>query len=375
MRKLILSILLLVISSALVNAQKSKIHVIELLPNDTEKKENVDFYISEVIDNRVQKNNIGIAQKGVFNKKVLSKFNKAFSQEILDYLVTVFPEDINKKALVLRINQLLIFENTGAFKETGKAIVTLDILEKEDSGYVLLESFSAFREKNSMDVTGKHDDRIRAVLKDCLMQFNSLDWKSITPKAISNIESKLPKLFTEKPVKGFYKSFLELYNNQTFRDSSIVFKDNSHRPQKLFLSDRTHKKALYYAYSDGENVYLNAANYSGEKHFVKTKQIDKYLLFNDTFVHQDKVGTMSLAFGVLGVLASNHQDHILLDLLSGQFHVLNRKKIVGLLNKIEFRELYKLYRSKPNDIEVMHSILKKLSEKMGKEELQKKLQL
>ncbi|WP_248723085.1 hypothetical protein [Seonamhaeicola sp. ML3] len=273
------------------------------------------------------------------------------------------------------MNQLLISENTGAFKETGKAIISLDVLQKGVEDYFFLGSFSAFREKNSMDVTGKHDDRIRAILKDCLMQFSNLDWKNIKPIAVSTYLPKTPKLMVEHPGIGFFKSFTELYKNITFTDSSITFKDNKHRPQKLFLDDRIHKRALYYAYSNGENVFINASNYSGEKHFVKTKQFKNYLLFNDSFIQQGKASGASMAFGVLGLLASEQRVHVLLDLFSGQYHVLDRRTITNLLNKIEYKDLYKLYRQKPYNIEVMYSILETLSNEMGDEKLKQKFQI
>ncbi|WP_248723086.1 hypothetical protein [Seonamhaeicola sp. ML3] len=92
-------VLLLLIVTEHAFAQKTKFHIVELLPNTTETKEDVDFFISEVIDNRIYKNNIGIAQKGLLNKKVLSKFGKPFEEEVLDYFKTVFPETVSGKPL------------------------------------------------------------------------------------------------------------------------------------------------------------------------------------------------------------------------------------------------------------------------------------
>ena len=39
-------------------AQKKDVHIIELLPNDTETVMDCDFYIAEIIDNRIIKSNI-----------------------------------------------------------------------------------------------------------------------------------------------------------------------------------------------------------------------------------------------------------------------------------------------------------------------------
>ena len=106
----------LLVSFAL-NAQNKDVHEIELLPNETETVLSTDFYISEIIDNRII---------NVSNTITSSDFDR----EILDYLETILPIDSSKTALSLRINQLLISEHTGAFKETGKAIVRLNVLVK-----------------------------------------------------------------------------------------------------------------------------------------------------------------------------------------------------------------------------------------------------
>jgi hypothetical protein len=360
MKRYIIVLVVLLFQSFGFSQKSDDYHIISLLPNDTESVEDVNFYIADIIDNRVYTDNIGIAQKGVFNKKVLSKFESAFKDELIGYLQTVFPKNEAKVPLVLRINQLLISENTGAFKETGKAIVNLDVLYLKDGEYYFLDSFSSIREKNSMDVTRKHDDRIRAVLKECLMLYNSKPFSDYALRPVSLEKPDTPVVLNETINKGFFRTFLEFYNNESFIDSTITFKKNRHRPDKLFLQDRVHKKALYYAYSDGENVFLNAANYSGEKHFVKTKAFDRYLLFNDAFVHQDKVGAVSMAFGVLGVLASNQRTNVLLDLYSGQYYILNARKIKAL-TKENYPHLYKMYKKHPNDVEVIGNILEKIT--------------
>ncbi|GAA4974403.1 hypothetical protein [Algibacter aquimarinus] len=345
-------------------SQNRKPHVIKLLPNKDAPVKAVDFYVSEVLDNRIYKDNIGIAQKGIFNKKVLSVFSKPFEEEILNYLNSVFPQKSEKQSVTIRINQLLISENTGAFKETGKATINLDVLQKIDDDYFLLGSYSAYREKNSADVTGKHDDRIRSILSDCMQQFQfhfKFEKENINPRLISIKTKAKPAIFDEDIKEGFFKTFNELYNNTPFLDNSIKFKNKENRLDKLYLSDIDHKRALYYAYHDGEYIFLNASSFSGEKHFVKTETVDRFLLFNDAFVNQDDAIGMSMAFGVLGILASNRKSHVLLDLYTGQFHILKENKIKVLLRN--HRELYEVYKKSRDDISVMKDILETLFNK------------
>lgn len=346
---------------------QSNYHIISLLPIEQEDAvEHVNFYVSKVIDNRSYKDNIGIAQKGVFNKKVLSVFENPFEDELMAYLNIVFPSSTTMQPITVRINQLLISEHTGALKETGKATVSLDILVFKNNGYHFMGSFSAYSESNGVDVTGKHDDRIRQVLKDCLLQFNLSDTKTIDNRVVSLVNTSYPILLSEDLKNGFFTSFSELYANMPFEDSLIKFKNSKQGSNKLFLEDRDHKRALYYAFSNGENIYINASNYSGEKHFVKTEFVDNYLLFNDTFVNQDKVMGMSFAFGVLGVLASNEQTHVLLNLLNGQYHKIDSYKI-RLLLKNDYPVLYDKIKKNPNDITLLKSILTNLLKSDRKE--------
>lgn len=337
-------------------SQNDDYHIIELFPIGEDTIPQVDFYVSKIIDNRVYKDNIGIAQKGMFNKKVLSNFNKPLENALMEYLNIICPVDSSKKGLVIRVNQLLISENTGAFKETGKAIVDLDMLENRNGTYYLLGSYSAFVEKNSVDVTRKHDDRIRGVINECLMQFNNSNWKENKGRVLDIEKSNEPHLLNEAFKKGFFISFLELYKNEPFEDETIEFKEADHSSDKLILKERDHKRALYYAYSDGNNIYINAANYSSEKYFVKTELIDRYLLFNDTFVNQNQVAGMSMAFGMLGILASNTQSNVLLDMNTGQYHIIDDNKIKLLLRN-NYPDLYEKMKKHPNNLMLLKSIL------------------
>ncbi|MBL86404.1 MAG: hypothetical protein CMO82_07080 [Winogradskyella sp.] len=357
----------LLVSFAL-NAQNKDVHEIELLPNETETVLSTDFYISEIIDNRIIKSNIGIAQKGLMNRKVLSDFSKDFDREILDYLETILPIDSSKTALSLRINQLLISEHTGAFKETGKAIVRLNVLVKlNDSIYGNYGSFEASRSKNSMDVTRKHDDRIRAVLKDCLMQFDSLDREVLVLKKLNPFSPESVKVLNDSIKQGFFETYMELANNSPIRD--INFKiQNRTTDEKLHLKDTIiNKKIMHFAYNDGENTYLNASTYSGERHYVKTDRFDDFLIFSDVFVNQDNVSGMSLAFGVLGVLMSNEHQTVLFDLSTGQFYPMTRTKMRLLLKK-DYPEFYKKYKRNSRNHEMNKEIIQSIYKEKTSEE-------
>lgn len=345
---------------------QSQSHIVELLPNKTENAEQVDFYVAKIIDNRIYTENIGIAQKGLLNKKVPAIFRQSLEAELLGYFKTIFSEDDTKRKLCLRVNQILISENTGAFKETGNALVNLDVLLGVDGEYVFLGSFSAEAEKNIMDVTGKHDDRLRAVLKSCLMEFNTIEDKYAPKEEVNLLRPDKAKILYEEEKKGYYISFNELYNNNPIEDLSIVSEQKDEN--KVKLKNANNKHPTYFGFYDGTHFYLNAQSYSQSKHFVKCEKINDFLLFSDTFINQDKVNGMALAFGILGALASNERGNTLLDLNSGRFIVLTSKRMKTLL-KEDYPDYYKRYRKYPHDRNLIKGILKSILAEKGKEHI------
>lgn len=364
MKKLI--ILQMFLFTLVMSGQKKRVHTVALLPNETVSRIETDFYISEIIDNRLITTNIGIAQKGLLNRKVPAVFSKDFEEEILDYLETVFPKDTTKTALALRINQLLISEHTGALKETGKSIVRLDVLKKIDEDiYGSYGNFSSNAAKNGIDVTGKHDDRIRKVFKESLMQFDSTDWKNMRPKII-NIELPVtPKILTEDIQKGFFRTYLELLNNNAINDLEFQIQDRSTR-EKLHLKDSNRNKLIHFAYHDGSNLYLNASTYSGERHYVKTERFDDFLIFSDVFINQDNASEMSFAFGVLGLLSSNERQTVFFDLKTGKFYPFNQRRMKSLLQN-DFPKLYRKYRANSRYYDEVKAILKEVYNELSPE--------
>lgn len=233
--------------------------------------------------------------------------------------------------------------------------------------YNSLGSFEATRQKNSMDVTPKHDDRIRAILKDCLLQFNSLDRKSITPYKIDLNLPLQSKILKDSIKSGFYGTYTELANNNPIKTIVYETQKRSTR-EKLHLKDaNTKKKIIHFAYNNGKQTFLNASTYSGERHYILTERFDQFLLFNDFFVNQDKVMGLSMAFGVLGILASNENQTVLFDLNTGRFYPLNKTKMQLILKK-DYPKLYKKYRNSPKSPKLTKEILNTIYNNISPEE-------
>lgn len=224
------------------------------------------------------------------------------------------------------------------------------------------------QEKNSVDVTAKHDDRIRGILKECLMLFNSTNWRVVEPILIDLEKKGQSKVLVENYKEGFYYSLLELYNNKTIIDRAYSVDERKSNGDKLFLKSDEQGKAMYFAYSDGDDLYLNAAIYSADRHYIKTYKFDEFVLFNDVFVNDDKVMGWSYALGLLGQLVSTENQNVLMDLNTGEIFTLSKKKMKLILGK-KYPKLLKQYYNNSKDVNEVLNILNYVLENENKDEL------
>lgn len=96
-------------------SQDIKVKTLSLKLETSEVSENVNFYVENVIDNRFSKSYIGIVQLGFNNTRFPATFEQNFSQEIKAYLDVIFPKKPGFMPVIIRINELIIAENTEAF--------------------------------------------------------------------------------------------------------------------------------------------------------------------------------------------------------------------------------------------------------------------
>ncbi|WP_335965383.1 hypothetical protein [Galbibacter sp. PAP.153] len=340
--------------------KEGKNHVVDLLDFKDEEVLHASFYIDNVVDNRIYKENIGFAQKGPFNKDVPAVFPDSLSVTLQNYFNRRLPnKNDSLSAITIRINQLLVSEKTGFASETGTAIINMDFLKKKSGNtYYLLDSYVKSITKNAvMDATSKHDDRLRELLNDGLNQFNKNIATLSKETNVISIENKTiisPLIEGVPPKEGFYPSFSELYRNQSILDSGL--KEKKRKDDKLYFESDNKKEPSFYAYSNGSDIYLNATIYSEDKHYIKTKRVDDFLLFNDTFVNENSVAALSFTFGLMGALIGNQNNNVLLDLSTGKYYLLSGSKMKALLNGLN-KNLFKLYKKNDRNTEEIAKLL------------------
>jgi len=353
-----LSVLFLFLSITLFS-QKKKVHIITLTPKES--LQNASFYPVKIIDNRFNKENIGIAQKGLMNRQVPAKFKDGFIPQLEKTFNLLLPMDKEKDSLIIQVNKLFVSERTSAFSELGTCEVELEFIKNIDGELYTLGKFNTTVQGKGADVTKKHSKRILQAITTCINDFSTSDWENPNNTlALTNRE--LTKFDFNAPLKvGLYYNFNNLINNQPIDSINYEIK-RIHKSNKnehfsvLYKGTKKRVKKLF-GFSDGKNIYLNASRFmiNGSEYFVKSKMIGRYIYFEDKFASM----TATAAFGMIGALASAQQKGIILDSKSGVTVVLVNKNIDILLESKP--ELLKEYKNSKRKIENVRELIKKLN--------------
>ena len=300
---------------------------------------NFDFYISEVIDARDNKDNIGYIMRGPFLINRPIDFEEGLEHSFLEYLnKIIINKNFNAEPIKLRIRELNVSEE-GDFCIGEEAICSLT-LEFLDSTNNLIYMTDYKGGTTAFNVTKKHEDIIRYLIKKSLFTFSLYNRKN---KLYSNLSGKqnlyYSLILAEKPQKGFYINFKELQANNPslqFDFEIITIKEGGNEYKEIKFADPMFdflKLAdLIYGFSDGEIVYIKIVyinNMSNNKdfNFVPVKDIGKYIYIGKGIDNQGFV-----------------QDHIL-NLSSGKVHPLTDEILKSIL--IIDSELYKVYLNQP----------------------------
>lgn len=347
-KRYLLSIFLFIAFCNAFFGQGIKSKKISLISKSDVKGKDVNFYVENVIDNRFSKTYLGIVQIGIYNARMPLAFEEDFSTEIQDYLNLAFPKKPGLIPITIRINDLIISEDTQVIKEQGRAQVQLDVLKFIDKNtYDLLGRYSAISTKNTLDATGSHPSRIKAALMECLLSFHkeNPDFAIGERLNLKNFNGQAP-ILSESPKPGFFYSFFELQNNRPVEDDGVksTIPQKREKTEKSILVDENDKNANYAAYFDGNNFFINSNLYFDEAYFIKTYRVDHFLLFNEMFFPgEGHASALNLATGRSGMPFLKERNCILFDLATGKFHIISRDKMKMLLDE-NYPDLYKRYK-------------------------------
>lgn len=358
MKNYVFSLMALLIAFA--SFGQNKVHFVEIKTKDV--LSNFDYKIVRVIDNRLVKSNIGVAQKGINNKKVVAKFPKPFELYMTSVLQSIISKKDNSKELILVFNELNVSEQTKAFSEIGQARVQMGFLKSVEGKLVLLGEFESQKESRGLDVTNKHDERILSAIKDCFDQFKQFaDYESEGEPFELNQKLKLD--YTKTLPKGLYATHTSLIQKKPSNlKNYILEKKGTKKFPKYFLKDSTNVKIKrrMAAISDGISIYIHASRYSYGSHYVKSKEAGRYIYFEDKFYVPDLLA--EVAFGLIAVAAGNIGRGVILDTQTGLVHVLDDRVIFDILT--DFPILKERYQQSNKSLSIMRGLIISVNKKI-----------
>lgn len=141
------------------------------------------FYIKEVLDGRIDKNNIGTVKLGLFNKKTPAYLSSDFVSSIQSYLDTSFTNEPEKIPIAIKIIELRISERSQMNGEFSRAEAKIEFYKISEEKLGKLFETEAFVEKRSFsDVTVYHEENLRNVIEKCFKSFSDSNWVTSNPQ-------------------------------------------------------------------------------------------------------------------------------------------------------------------------------------------------
>jgi len=315
------------------------------------------FHIESVIDNRKNPHSIGFVQKGIGNKRLNANFSSTFSGHLLRTFSQLAPKN-KTTPVIAKVHNLYISERTTFSKEFGRAEVEIEFLTADSARSWGI--FFADVEKKGIDVTKGHSSRIAKALSICLEQLVD-KWKETPVAVVERVDNTFDP---NQPIKeGLYASFSDFANQITVEGITCRVNHWSHQPNLVQIHNKANDKALkkYFAYSDGTNFYLSATAFSYEKHYVQAEFTGTYCYFEDRV---SDTGA-SIAFGLIGALASNKKKGFVLDTQTGLVSELNRDFLARVLK--DFPKLKKQYNNSKKKLADKKEVLRAFNAVLAKD--------
>ncbi|QHT70581.1 hypothetical protein GXP67_29975 [Rhodocytophaga rosea] len=310
------------------------------------------FYISDIIDARIDKNNIGWVRKGLTNTKMEADLKKRFKPELMDFFNRNLPPYTNLQPVIVKVLKFQITEHNGAATESAKAEIVIDFIYKQEDNYYNLFRGIGVTKSGNLDVTLMHADNIRSALVQCLTQFVNEDiehylerasvsnWEEISKDFIATLETHQYPILTDSVLKkGIYQRFSDFRNNSPVTAPNLVMEQVSREAKHLqhiyevkpyLLDEKGNRKSLknVWGFSDGENLYI----YHDKDYFLMDRSGGTYAFyaFGPTQTNYTAITAGAVMGGLVGAVAigaatqKSTQAEYILDMITG--HVTMKDK-------------------------------------------------
>lgn len=355
--------LFLTVQATIAFAQKN--HIVKLVP-EPDDVGSYDFYIDSVVDNRLMKENIGMAQVGLSNRQVEAVFEQPFEPTLFHYLSNVCKRASNQKKLVAVFETLSITEKTYQLKEIGIAEIKITFCLRTDSQLYKVNTFEYTQQSGGMDVTAGQAKRIKIAIKNCLQQLQTWGIKPTEPYRVQGSwaaqDNEHHILRCSTRVHGVYTDINEL------RSNSPSVTDFTFEPAAdLYLLRGTDgKKAKEpYGFCDGKKLYINTFFYNPtnpKARYAQVQEEGRYLMWMDHYVSAGEAAAMQAAFGIIGqAAAKSGLDIIILDLKTGVILPVTKKNSERIFRN--HQDLLKDYQATGGKLDLIANLIRELNKR------------
>jgi len=180
-----------------------KIQEISLI-NETISLADRKFYIDSVIDNRVDKSNIGTISNGLLGPKCSMQLKGGFTNSLKAFFDNSLPQEKDQIPIIVKINKLEISELKRATEEYGFADIAVEYYHGND----LLFSNKQHIQVSNIEVNRLHEENIREAFRKSLLEFNQSKW-------LSKVDGNGAEVKTQEPIALAANATSPLYSTPT----------------------------------------------------------------------------------------------------------------------------------------------------------------
>ncbi len=323
--------LLILLSATVLNGQIEP-HIID--GSSSRQLDIENYFISEVIDSRLVKKNIGYVFKGHTNWRA----EAMLSLNISDFLINNFNTLIGDSGdpIILIVHEFSISEYIKPFEEIGTFHYHFEFAKRKKGELFSCWNIDSKSETRGLEVTKSHDKRILDELAKIALLFEkkyneAIDVVPITLNAEPSFNYK------QIPQKGLYTTFTKLGNNKPIQKDGFRLIERKNKYPKYQLRDSNRKKIKeeIIFVSDGDHLYIHSKPFCHSPFFTKALDYGRYIYFEAVFEDTYNLGAEGmkgynrplLGFGS-GVQTLKP---LILDTETGLIHILNEKNTGEIL--------------------------------------------
>jgi len=307
-------------------------------------------YVEKVINSTREDSCVGFVQVGAANKVVPAYLTPSIQVAFSTILMNSFPYRAGLKPLIIRINELYIYEITSASSEISSIELCLSFITRTDSVYFDEYLAGTAFDKHGMDVTHQHEGNIIAAMERCFNNFNSRMLKGkLMHKTIprSDLE-KNPLLHTDEfPImalkqvpKCIFRAYSDFRENKPDTGIQFTVKYTTYKRDSMLVQAKIYGLPWdsldnIWGFSDGHHPFIRVGKVFYRLKLKSGEYITRIFVSDAGRSGNTEVNTGALvaatvlggviggaiAGGIMGAAAANEVGKYKLDFASGKLIV------------------------------------------------------